>query len=205
MKTESFKRSNHTRRLSGCRVSQPSYIRYIKQPVSLLFPEKGTTSSLSFDTEKWSNEVRNTEEASNYNHARAFNPADSSFYFFGGYGFYQYRNDLYRMKSGSGKVEQIEYERPLYPRYSAAMAVVGDELYIFGGRGNKYGKQELSTHYYWGLCAINLKTKQSRIVWQKTIPKRTAQLWLHPCISNHRTVPSTPSRQIKGAYCGRFR
>ena len=51
------------------------------------------------------------------------------------------------------------------------MAIVGDELYIFGGRGNKYGKQELSSHYYWGLCAINLKNKQSRIVWQKNQPQ----------------------------------
>lgn len=38
------------------------------------------------------------------------------------------------------------------------MTIVGDELYIFGGRGNKYGKQELSSHFYLGLCAINLKT-----------------------------------------------
>ena len=51
------------------------------------------------------------------------------------------------------------------------MALVGDELYIFGGRGNKYGKQELSSHYYWGLCSINLKNKQSRIVWQQNNPK----------------------------------
>ena len=107
-------------------------------------------SRFSFDDGKWSNEIRNTKEANNYNHAKAFNPADSSFYFFGGYGFYKYRNDLFRMKSGSEIMEQIKYDHPLYPRYSAAMAVVGDELYIFGGKGNKYGKQELSTHYYLG-------------------------------------------------------
>ena len=131
--------------------------------------KRGTTSYFSFDTEKWSNEERNKEEASNYNHARTFNPADSSFYFFGGYGFYQYRNDLFQMKSGNYKLEQVIYERPLYPRYSAAMTIVGDELYIFGGRGNKYGKQELSSHFYLGLCAINLKNNRSRIVWQKNM------------------------------------
>ena len=129
--------------------------------------KRGITSYFSFDTEKWSNEERNKEEASNYNHARTFNPADSSFYFFGGYGFYQYRNDLFQMKSGNYKLEQVIYARPLYPRYSAAMTIVGDELYIFGGRGNKYGKQELSSHFYLGLCAINLKNNRSRIVWQK--------------------------------------
>ena len=154
-------------------VEFPNHLLYdtLSNELVSYYPKKGITSCFSFDTERWSNEVRNTEEASNYNHARTFNPADSSFYFFGGYGFYQYRNDLYRMKYGTNQIEQVEYERPLYPRYSAAMAIVGDELYIFGGRGNKYGKQELSSHYYWGLCAINLKNKQSRIVWQKNQPQ----------------------------------
>jgi len=154
-------------------VESPNHLLYdtLSNKLVSYYPKKGITSCFSFDTERWSNEVRNTEEASNYNHARTFNPADSSFYFFGGYGFYQYRNDLYRMKYSTNQIEQVEYERPLYPRYSAAMAVVGDELYIFGGRGNKYGKQELSSHYYWGLCAINLKSKQSRIVWQKNQPQ----------------------------------
>lgn len=154
-------------------VEFPNHLLYdtLSNKLVSYYPKKGITSCFSFDTERWSNEVRNTEEASNYNHARTFNPADSSFYFFGGYGFYQYRNDLYRMKYSTNQIEQMEYERPLYPRYSAAMAIVGDELYIFGGRGNKYGKQELSSHYYWGLCAINLKSKQSRIVWQKNQPQ----------------------------------
>lgn len=154
-------------------VEFPNHLLYdtLSNKLVSYYPKKGITSRFSFDTERWSNEIRNTEEASNYNHARTFNPADSSFYFFGGYGFYQYRNDLYRMKYSTNQIEQVEYERPLYPRYSAAMAIVGDELYIFGGRGNKYGKQELSSHYYWRLCAINLKNKQSRIVWQKNQPQ----------------------------------
>lgn len=154
-------------------VEFPNHLLYdtLSNKLVSYYPKKDITSRFSFDTERWSNEIRNTEEASNYNHARTFNPADSSFYFFGGYGFYQYRNDLYRMKYSTNQIEQVEYERPLYPRYSAAMAIVGDELYIFGGRGNKYGKQELSSHYYWGLCAINLKNKQSRIVWQKNQPQ----------------------------------
>ena len=154
-------------------VEFPNHLLYdtLSNKLVSYYPKKGITSRFSFDTERWSNEIRNTEEASNYNHARTFNPADSSFYFFGGYGFYQYRNDLYRMKYSTNQIEQVEYERPLYPRYSAAMAIVGDELYIFGGRGNKYGKQELSSHYYWGLCSINLKNKKSRIVWQKNQPQ----------------------------------
>ena len=159
-------------------VEYPNHLLYDTLTNKLIsyYLKKGSRSYFSFDTSKWSNVERNMDEASNYNHARTFNPADSSFYFFGGYGFYQYRNDLFRMKSGSYKLEQVEYERPLYPRYSAAMAIVGDELFVFGGRGNKYGKQELSTHFYFGLCAINLKTNQSRMVWQRNSPQEDGTL-----------------------------
>ena len=159
-------------------VEYPNHLLYDTLTNKLIsyYLKKGSTSYFSFDTSKWSNVERNMDEASNYNHARTFNPADSSFYFFGGYGFYQYRNDLFRMKSGSYKLEQVEDERPLYPRYSAAMAIVGDELFVFGGRGNKYGKQELSTHFYFGLCAINLKTNQSRMVWQRNSPQEDGTL-----------------------------
>lgn len=128
---------------------------------------QGKKSSFSFSIGMWSNQEPCTDEPRYSNHARTFNPADSSFYFFGGYGFYQYRSDLFRMKSGSERVEQVEYERPFYPRFSSAMAVVGDELYIFGGRGNKYGKQELTSEYFYGLCALNLRTKESRLVWKR--------------------------------------
>lgn len=124
-------------------------------------------SSFSFDTKQWSLIERNKEEPTYYNHARAYNPIDSSFYFFGGYGFYRYRNDLFCMKPATGKVKNIIYEPLLDPRYSSAMAVVGDELYILGGRGNKYGKQELSSHFYAELCAINLKKNKSRVIWRK--------------------------------------
>ena len=93
-------------------------------------------SCFSFDTKRWSLSERNKEEPNYYNHARTFNSADSSFYFFGGYGFYRYQNDLFRMNAATGELEKINYEPLLNPRYSSAITVVGDELYILGGRGN---------------------------------------------------------------------
>lgn len=125
------------------------------------------TSFFPFDTKRWSLNERNREEPNYYNHARTYNPADSSFYFFGGYGFYRYRSDLFKMKVTTGEVEMITYEPVLAPRYSSAIAIVGDELYVLGGRGNKYGKQELNPYYYPELCVIDLKRKKSRIVWRK--------------------------------------
>ena len=65
------------------------------------------------------------------------------------------------------QVEEVAYTPVISPRYSSAAAIVGDELYIFGGRGNKQGKQEFNAHFSYELCAINLKTGKSRSVWKK--------------------------------------
>lgn len=124
-------------------------------------------SALSVDEGKWSLNERHLDEPRYYNHARTFNPADSSFYFWGGYGFYQYRNNLYRLKVNMKQVEEVAYTPAISPRYSSAAAIVGNELYIFGGRGNKQGKQEFNAHFYYELCAINMKTGKSRKLWKK--------------------------------------
>ena len=124
-------------------------------------------SFLSVDERTWSLSERHLDEPRYYNHARTFNSSDSSFYFFGGYGFYQYRNDLYRLKVGTKQIEGVTYSPAISPRYSSAAAIVGDELYLFGGRGNRQGKQEFNAHFYYELCAINLKTGKSRCVWKK--------------------------------------
>lgn len=157
------------------------------------FPEEGRISTFSFETGRWSGETENPQEPHFYNHARAFDPSDSSYYFFGGYGFYQYRNELFRWKSGTDHIEQIEYEQPFFPRYSAAAAVVGDELYIFGGRGNKYGRQEIASSNYFGLHAINLRTLRSRSVWRRQEDPRVenvmaSTMYFHPADSSFYAV-----------------
>lgn len=124
-------------------------------------------SAMSVNEGKWSLDERHLDEPRYYNHARTFNAADSSFYFFGGYGFYQYRNNLYRLNVTTRQIEEVAYAPAVSPRFSSAMTVVGDELYIFGGRGNKQGKQEFSAYFYYELQAINLKTGKSRRIWQK--------------------------------------
>ena len=72
------------------------------------------------------------------------------------------------MKSGSEIMEQIKYDHPpLSPLFGCYGSSGRRTIYPFGGKGNKYGKQELSTHYYLGLYAINLKSKQSRTIWEE--------------------------------------
>lgn len=127
----------------------------------------GKVSHFSLEKSSWSMEQPNDSTAFYYNHAGVYNRADSCYYFFGGYGFYTYRNDLFRMKAGSDKIEQVEYSNPVPPRFGAAMGIANDKLYILAGRGNKLGKQAVESYFYTEMWSIDLKTRKAEIVWQR--------------------------------------
>lgn len=127
----------------------------------------GKVSRFDETTSRWSMGNRNDSAAFYYNHAGVYNRADSSYYFFGGYGFYAYHNDLFRLRAGGNQVERISYQNPIPPRFGAAMGVADGKLYILGGRGNKVGKQAVESYFYYELWSIDLKTKKAELVWRR--------------------------------------
>lgn len=132
----------------------------------------GCVSNFSFETSQWSMKKADNAEAMHYNHSGVYNAADSSYYFFGGYGFYNYHNDLFRLRVGADHVEPVKYANPIPPRFGAAMGVADGKLYIFGGRGNKQGKQAVESYFYNDLWVIDLKTHKAQLVWQRnSFPK----------------------------------
>lgn len=132
----------------------------------------GSVSYFSFEKSIWSMPQPDNIDAYYYNHAGVYNAADSSYYFFGGYGFYNYHNELFRLRVGSNKVEKVKYSNPIPPRFGAAMGVANGKLYIFGGRGNKQGKQAVESYFYYELWSIDLKTRKAELVWKRnSFPK----------------------------------
>lgn len=150
-------------------VEYPNHLMYDALSGQLIsyFNKEQRVSYFSFDKAAWSLADKTLEKADDYNHGRAYNPADSSYYFFGGYGFHQYHNRLYRLKVGDTKIEQITYQPLIEPRFSTAACVVDNKLYIFGGGGNKQGRQELGATFNHELYMIDLKSGQSHLVWRK--------------------------------------
>lgn len=126
--------------------------------------EKNLVSRFNFKTGSWSSSELNTDEPVYTNHTWA--TADSVAYTFGGYGFYHFKNNLFCLDLKKDKFTECPYTPSIDPRTSAASAIVGDDLYIFGGRGNSSGRQELPSRYYYDLYAINLKTMKSRKIWE---------------------------------------
>lgn len=127
---------------------------------------RGTIATFDFSTAMWSNPESHSElEAVHANHSWALQ-GDSVYYSFGGYGFFRFSNDMYRLDLNSNTMEQIQLRPRPAPRNGAASAIVGDKLYIFGGKGNETGRQELPTRYYYDLYEYDLATMQGRKVWE---------------------------------------
>lgn len=128
---------------------------------------KLTTSRFSFQTGTWDLAVSNDTLANFYNHARVYNPADRCYYIFGGYGYFCYHNNLFRIHADNGRVEEVKYANPIPPRFGAAMGIANGKLYILGGRGNKAGKQAVESYFYNDMWCIDLKTLQAEKVWER--------------------------------------
>lgn len=120
----------------------------------------------SFNEQQWSRHPEKQKDQMHFNHARAFNTADSSFYFFGGAGHTKYHNDLFRIEPHTGLIEQFAYNNAIPPRFGAAMGFADGKLYIAGGKGNSPGKQALEAQNYYDMWEVDLSTHQVHKLWE---------------------------------------
>lgn len=122
---------------------------------------------LAFDsnTSRWNfTKSGPNEEPAHFNHAVAID--GHNMYAFGGYGFYKFNNDLYKLDFLTGEITECRPEHELPPTTSAAATVLNDTLYIFGGRGNESGRQELPSSYNYTLYAYDINTWSGGPVWK---------------------------------------
>lgn len=155
------------RHVSGYRIMRYSKYLYFNENDQKIYNynlQRKQIISFDFDKCQWNNAEYVKDEPAYINHSQASTGGDV-FYSFGGYGFYRYNNTLFRLNTSTGKVEPLHYSPLLDPRTTAASAIVGDKLYIFGGLGNKVGKQELPQKSYADLWEINLKTLKAQCLW----------------------------------------
>lgn len=135
-----------------------------QQLVSYSLEDK-VVSYFDFQTCRWSLRTENKKETSYFNHAWAQN--DSIGYAFGGYGFYTFFNSLFKINLKTGVVDKCSYSPEIRQRTCASAAIVGNELYIYGGRGQTVDDAKCSdSHYYYDMYAIELNTMKSRKIWE---------------------------------------
>lgn len=123
-------------------------------------------SYFDFEKQLWTNndcEIKNP----NYSQHNAFiSPNDSCLYIFGGYGNYQYKNEILRKSKQQDNWQSISYEGEIPPRYLSGLGFKNkNTLLLFGGCGNPQGKQELGVTNYYDLYAIDINTFKTKKMW----------------------------------------
>lgn len=151
--------------------SSPNQLIYIQDFDHLVSysVDKNIYSYFNFDTGSWSdnsNKYNYTYEHNYWNNSANYYPKDSSIISFGGYGHYRFNNNLVTLKPlGQPSSSNIVNLSNISPRCSSASTIVGDTLYIFGGRGSQSGQQELSPQNFYDFYAVNLKTYEVKKLW----------------------------------------
>jgi DNA-binding SARP family transcriptional activator len=114
----------------------------------------------NFATNIWEGYKSSEKESNHAHHNRYISAKNSSFYLFGGYGFYKYNSDFYKINLSSNEWAHYDFSHTITPRYLAAMGgnTTGDKLYILGGRGAEMGRQELSPKNFADLFEVDPKT-----------------------------------------------
>ena len=114
----------------------------------------------------WSNNLIFEEDALHAHHNRYISPKDSSLYLFGGYGHYKYNSDFFKINLCTNEFKKSDLSHSITPRYLAAMGgnKEGDKIYILGGRGAEFGRQELSPKNFSDLFELDLQTNKVKFL-----------------------------------------
>lgn len=117
-----------------------------------------------------------------HHHASVHRKKDNTLLLFGGYGNRKYSNKLtrYNMTTCAWDTIQLKGDR-IDPRFYTSMMLTPSEdtLYLYGGKGNHEGLQDLGTKYYYDFYMIDLKRRTVKKRWQQEayaddrVPART--------------------------------
>ena len=133
--------------------------------------DEGLFSKFDFETGRWENEKYPELDHYFWNNTNAWEPHDHALYSFGGYGHYHYRNELIVSYLDAPEKSFRKTVEDITPRYAATSYIVDSLMYVFGGRGNPSGKQELSPKNYYDLYTINTHTLEVNKLWEmKSVP-----------------------------------
>jgi DNA-binding SARP family transcriptional activator len=158
--------STHSERKikSSPEVQYKYYNRLMFDPISdkLLFYSIEDNRSCYFDFENqiWIDYKSDEREPTHAHHNHYISKRDSTLYLFGGYGFYKYNSDFFKINLKTNERIRHDFSHTITPRYLSAMGgnANGDKVYILGGRGAEMGRQELSPKNFSDLFEIDLRT-----------------------------------------------
>jgi len=109
-----------------------------------------------------------------HHHGAAYLAGKDKILMFGGYGNRRYHNDLIEYDIKTSRWDTLKLSGDLIPpRFFTAMGVShdGKSLYIYGGKGNSSGNQDVGVVYYYDLYKVDLQTRTVQKLWEQSAPE----------------------------------
>ena len=152
--------------------NQLIYHPYYNELWSYDFDTLKWISIFNFKDNTWTRDDREIKNPEYSQHTAFVSPNDSCLYIFGGYGNYQYKNQILKKSRTQDNWKSVTYSEEIPPRYLSGSGYKNrDTILVFGGCGNPQGKQELGIINYYDLYAIDINTFKTKKLW--TIPNDT--------------------------------
>ncbi|MGC3946444.1 MAG: kelch repeat-containing protein [Chryseolinea sp.] len=142
--------------------TEANQLLYVKEKRSLVNYDilSNKLNPYDFTRAAWDNRDTAHFEVDYWHSNKFFSSVDSSFYVFGGYGHFKYKNTLFKFEEGKGWLK-VETKGSVTPRYLGASGVrSNNEVLFFGGYGSNSGKQELSPQAYYDLYSYNVANRE---------------------------------------------
>jgi two-component SAPR family response regulator len=91
-----------------------------------------------------------------YNHY--FDTSENSIYTFGGYGQFQYNNEIRKKNLTNNSLINLPTDNKVFhPKYLSGLGSLNDTIYILGGYGNKTGNQLINPRSYYDLIGYSIR------------------------------------------------
>ncbi len=121
----------------------------------------------------WEMINQNSIDLQMHHHSKLFNPQKQQFLFFGGYGNRHYYNTFITYNLLQNRWDTLHFSGDeIPPRFFAGIVMSPDNkhAYIYGGKGNKIGDQNVGIQYYYDLYQLDLEAKQIKKLWEHKAP-----------------------------------
>lgn len=151
---QKLKYKNTANFLSGCRTIYNS----IENTIYAYNVDEQKIFSLDLNTELWSKSGMVLIEETEYLHHNRFLDEKNNFlYILGGYGQYQYKNEIQKIDLKNNCWEKIQTDSSVYfPRYLSGLGMTRDTIYILGGYGSRSGNQMINPQNYYDFISLSL-------------------------------------------------
>lgn len=121
-------------------------------------------SIFDFETGAWSNANPRTRKSRYLHHNVFFNNCDSSLVQLFGYGYHRYTNEVNVYNIDNGRFRRI-FSSQTEPRYLSSVGMKDGDVYIYGGKGNDNGVQELGQQIYNDLYRLDPSDYSAHELW----------------------------------------